>query len=443
MQWLRDTWNGLVVVLLKPYLPRWATILALLLGIGIGFLGAYVLFPTQYYDGDVLTLEQSWQDEWVKLLADRNAAANADVSANIIELLSQIDDPLSVINRLLNDPTEQENYGKLQAILPYAQVAQETAPPVAPVQPNTTDNLLPFIVVPLVSVIVVFVVIILYGMFIYPNLIEPLQRRGQKPDPTVAAERANREEAKKVFETQKTDFAATTNLGTPIMQRMSTYTAGFGQYDDSFTIEDAEERFLGECGAGIAETTADGKATAVEVWLFDKDDFVRTMTKVFVSEGAMTDPAVRSRLQEKGDLILAQTGAILTLETAALRLQARIIDLQYAPGSNAAIQKLTLELAAWTRPKSSVPAAAPVIQTAPPLPAAQPTQPYAPQYAPPPPTQPSQPAVPPSFTPAGYGNPSSAPSLRPAQPASPPPPQPRSSPDDDPFGGTGDFTPIT
>jgi len=118
MQWLRDTWNGLVVVLLKPYLPRWATILALLLGIGIGFLGAYVLFPTQYYDGDVLTLEQSWQDEWVKLLADRNAAANADVSANIIELLSQIDDPLSVINRLLNDPTEQENYGKLQAFCP-------------------------------------------------------------------------------------------------------------------------------------------------------------------------------------------------------------------------------------------------------------------------------------------------------------------------------------
>jgi hypothetical protein len=450
IQWLKDTYNGLVVVLLKPYLPRRATLLALLLGILIGFLGAYLLFPTQYYNGDLRTLDQSWQNEWVKLLADRYASRTSDNSAYITDALRQVDDPLGIVDSLLANPAEQENFAKLQAIRPLAEAAQPTAAQ-APPAPNTWDNIRPWIVVPLVALILFTIIVIVWGMFIYPNLIEPLTRRGQKVDPAVAQERENRAAAMKAFETQKTDFAATTTLGAPLMQKMSTYTRGFGSYDDSFTIEDAEEKFLGEAGSLIAEGVgAPGTATAFEVWLFDKDDFVRTMTKVFASEHAYNDPAVRSKLEEKGDVVLAQPGAILVLETAALRLQARIIEMQYADGTqNSVFQKMTLELAAWTKPRT---AAAPTSVT-PPMAQTQPLPPVQPTFAAPtqpytPPTQPAQP----NYTPANYGSPAvppaSAPAPAPARtttplPQTPPPPPPRSSPEDDPFGGTGDFTPIT
>lgn len=446
MQWLRDTYNGLVVVLLKPYLPRRATLLALLLGILIGFLGAYVLFPTQYYNGDLRSLEQSWQNEWVKLLADRYANRTADISAYVTDALRQVDDPLGIVDTLLANPAETENHPDLQAIRPLAEAAQPNAVQ-APPAPNAWDTLRPFLIVPIVAILLVTIVVILWGMFIYPNLIEPLARRGQKPDPVLQAERQNRADARKAFETQKTDFAATTNLGAPLMQKMSTFTRGFGSYDDSFTIEDAEERFLGETGALIAEgVSSDGSATAFEVWLFDKDDFVRTMTKVFASEHAFRDPALRSKLEEKGDVVLAQPGAILVLETAQLRLQARIIDMEYMGGTpqpNSGFQKLTLELAAWTKPKAGAPAtlpAPPAASTQPLPPVTTPTYapPTQPAYTPPPPTQTYAPPTQPNYTPAGYGN---APIQRPATP--PPQPPPRSTPEDDPFGGTGDFTPIT
>ncbi len=452
MQWLKDTYNGLVVILLKPYLPRRETLLAILLGILIGFLGAYVLFPTQYIDGDLRTLEQSWQDEWVKLLADRYAARTSDISAFITDALRQVDNPLGIVDTLLATPEEAENYAKLQQIRPLAEAAQPTAV-AAPAEPSTLDNLRPFLIVPIVALLIITILIIIYGMFIYPNLIEPLARRGQVPDPAVQAERENRQAARKAFETQKTDFAVTTNnFGPPLIQKMSTFTKGFGSYDDSFTIEDAEEKFLGETGSLIAEgVMTDGSATAFEVWLFDKDDFVRTMTKVFASEHAFSDPGLRSKLEEKGDVVLAQTGAILVLETAALRLQARIIDMQYVPGTpqpNSSFQKLTLELAAWQKSRTGVPAAptttAPTVQPTPvtqPLPPIQPTYtpaPTQPLYSPPPAPPPQTPQT---YTPAGYGSP--APIQRPSQPQVPPPPPPRTMPDDDPFGGTGDFTPIT
>jgi hypothetical protein len=223
------------------------------------------------------------------------------------------------------------------------------------------------------------------------------------------------------------------------MQRMSTYTLGHGQYDDSYTIEDADGKFLGECGAGISETVGVGepqRATAVEVWLFDKDDFVRTVTKVFVSAHAAADAALRSKLEARGDLILAEPGATVSMETASLRLQARIVELEYATDAtlppNSHFQRLTIELAAWRKEKASASQPAPQPVTTVPVPQTTPAPPVAvpvppPSYTPPPSSPPA---------PAGLGSPA-----RPT--AAPPPPPPRTSPEDDPFGGTGDFTPIT
>lgn len=451
VKFLKDSYNGIYVVLLKPYMPRSKTILVLILGVLLGLLWAYAISPTIYYDSDPRTLHQSWQDEWVKLLADRFAATtNTDISGNIVDLLSRVDDPVGIVDRLIATPGEEANVAKLSAIRPFAEQAEPNAV-IAP-QPSLVANILPYIVAPLVIVIVGTILTVLFGMFIYPNLVEPLVRRarGEKASPQVAQERKARVEAAKLMETKKTDFAATSNFGPPLMQRMSNYTPGFGTYDESYTIEDEQERFLGECGALISETIGTGdpaKAAAIEVWLFDKDDFVRTVTKVFVSEYAYNDPSLRSKLEAKGDLVLAQPGATVLMETNTLRLQARIVDMQYGTGPlppNSYFEKMTLELAAWRKGAEGAPV--PIAQqtiVTPQVATPMPTQPAAapprqtPNFQAPQPLPPA--AVPPQPAP---GTLSGSPSLRPA--TSPPPIQsPAPTPDDDPFGGTGDFTPIT
>ncbi len=468
MKFLKDSYNGLFVVLLKPYMPKAKTLAVLIGGVLIGLLWSYTFSPTMYYDADPRSLHQSWQDEWVKLLADRYAQeTNTNISANISDLLSRVDDPLGIVDRLLSQPGEEANFAKLQAIRPFAEQAQPNA--VQAPQTNIIGNIIPFVLAPLVVAILGTLVAVVWGMFIYPNLVEPLLKRGQAPSAEVVQERKARVESARLMETKKTDFTATSNLGPPLMQKMSTYTQGFGNYDESHTIEDEQERFLGECGALISETIGTGdpaKAAAMEVWLFDKDDFVRTVTKVFASEYAFNDPALRSKLEAKGDLVLATPGATVTMETSGLRLQARIVEMQYGTGPlppNSYFEKMTIELAAWRKEGTSVPTAVPLPAqpvaaqpqvTAQPLPAAtftpraqplqptqQPAQPaFTPQPAPtqplPPEPQPYKPASPPATQPPaspGLG------ALRPA--GTQPPPQP--SPDDDPFGGTGDFTPIT
>lgn len=454
MQFLRDSYNGIYVVLLKPYMPRTKTVVMLVVGLVIGLLWAYVISPTIYYDADPSTLHQSWQDEWVKLLADRNAAANADVSASMVDLLSRVDDPIGIIDRLRNTPGEEANVARLDALRPYAEQAEAAA--VQAPQPNLIANLVPFIVAPILVVIVGVIVAILWGMFIAPNLIEPLQKRlrGEKVSEEVLAMRHQVQASRQAMESQRTDFTTTT-YGPPLMQRMSTYILGHGQYDDSFSIEDENERFLGESGSGISEMIGVGepqKATAIEVWLFDKDDFVRTITKVFASEHAFNDPALRAKLEPKGDLVLAQLGATVTLETASLRLQARIVELEYGTGPlppRSYFQILTIELAAW-RKEAGAPAPAVAATSTASVPAVPPrisSPPPAMVSAPPP--APPAPATS-SFQPPPSRFGGGASPLRPPAPAAQPPPAPLMSPppappaaDDDPFGGTGDFTPIS
>ncbi len=137
-------------------------------------------------------------------------------------------------------------------------------------------------------------------------------------------------------------------------QYMSSYVGGDDLYDNSFSIETAEGEFLGECGSGISETIGVGspkKVTATEVWLFDKND-IRTVTKVLMSEHAFNDQALRARLAPKGEAVLATPGALTTLETQTLRVQIRVVDIQYAEGPlppNSFFQQLTVEIAAWSK----------------------------------------------------------------------------------------------
>jgi hypothetical protein len=144
----------------------------------------------------------------------------------------------------------------------------------------------------------------------------------------------------------------------PVAQFMTTFMMGDDLYDDSFSIDAPTGEFLGECGVGISDTVGVGepkRVSALEVWLFDKND-IQTVTKVVMSEHVYEDNQVRMRLESKGEPILAEPGKVVLLETATLQLEARIIDMEYGEGAapdQSFFQRLTLELAVWPKVRGS------------------------------------------------------------------------------------------
>jgi hypothetical protein len=138
----------------------------------------------------------------------------------------------------------------------------------------------------------------------------------------------------------------------PMAQFVTSYAIGEDYYDQSFSVETPTGEFLGECGVGISEAIGVGdpkKVTAFEVWMFDKND-IRTVTKVLMSEHCYHDDALRAKLAPKGEAVLGQEGTTITLETASLRIQAKVIEMDYGEGNlppNSFVTRLTIELAAW------------------------------------------------------------------------------------------------
>jgi hypothetical protein len=142
----------------------------------------------------------------------------------------------------------------------------------------------------------------------------------------------------------------------PVVQYLTTYSVGNDLYDDSFSIDSPSGEFLGECGVGISETIGVGdpkKVTAFEVWLFDKND-IQTVTKVLMSGHAFNDPVISQRLASKGEPVQADNGKRVLLETETLRLEARVVSMNYGQGAlpqSSFFDQMTLELAVW--PKKS------------------------------------------------------------------------------------------
>ena len=107
----------------------------------------------------------------------------------------------------------------------------------------------------------------------------------------------------------------------PIAQFMTSYMFGDDRYDESFTFDAPNGAFLGECGVSISDLIGVGdpkKISAFDIWLFDKND-IQTVTKVLMSKHAYTTPEIYSRLEIRGEPILAEPGINFMLETATLR----------------------------------------------------------------------------------------------------------------------------
>jgi hypothetical protein len=140
----------------------------------------------------------------------------------------------------------------------------------------------------------------------------------------------------------------------PLARFQSNYTYGLDTYDDSFSIENANGDFLGECGVGISEsigTDTPKNVTAFEVWLFDKND-IRTVTKVIMSDHAFFDEALKAKLAPKGEPVLARENEVIVLETASLIINAEIKDMEYGTGTlppQSFFERFAIELSAWAK----------------------------------------------------------------------------------------------
>lgn len=141
---------------------------------------------------------------------------------------------------------------------------------------------------------------------------------------------------------------------TPIARFQTTYVRGHDTYDDSFSIENADGDFLGECGVGLSEAIGADmpkNVTAFEVWLFDKND-IRTVTKVIMSDHAFFDEAIKAKLAPKGEPVLARPGETVALETASLIINAQIAEMEYGEGTlppQSFFERFTVELSAWAK----------------------------------------------------------------------------------------------
>ena len=140
----------------------------------------------------------------------------------------------------------------------------------------------------------------------------------------------------------------------PMAQFMASYRIGQDLYDESFSIDSSSGEFLGECGLGIAESIGVGdpkKVTALEMWLFDKND-IQTATKVLMSEHAFKDEAIHQRLVAKGEPVLIKPGQHFIMETSSLQLEATVVNLVYGRGplpENSFFSQLTLEISVFLK----------------------------------------------------------------------------------------------
>ena len=153
------------------------------------------------------------------------------------------------------------------------------------------------------------------------------------------------------------DFSA--EEAPPLKTMISTYVHGDSLFDESYSIEAPNGDFLGEFGLSVSETIGVGdppRASAFELWLFDKND-IQTVTKVLMSEHTYQDEATRQRLAAKGDPVMVKPHETIVLETAALRLVAKVLEVKYGEDAlpdKSYFEQLSLELSVWPKEEDAV-----------------------------------------------------------------------------------------
>lgn len=300
--------------------------------IGLVVLGWW-LWPVQWTDAGPADLRPEFQEIYLRQAID-SYTLNQDAAIARQRIAEVGDHAVEIIQKIMNDPQTQDP-ASIQVFL--ALTGGAALPGVTPTTtPETTSaarSLLPLLC--LVTLLLAGALVVLFLVRNRSFTFRLPQKKELPQEPAYPEYAATGEEL-------------------PLAQFMTTYQIGNDLYDDSFSIDLPAGEFLGECGVGISETIGVGepkKVTAFEVWLFDKND-IQTVTKVLMSQHAFNDDATRQRLSAKGEPVFAEPGREMVLETATLRLQARVVDMSYGAGAlppESFFERITLELTAWSK----------------------------------------------------------------------------------------------
>jgi len=337
----------------------WTITISVIVGIVIGLVVlGWWLWPVKWTDAKPASLNPVYQEAFLQYAADANAAGYVQPSqvASMLEGWTKQDVLKKLDDLIAKNQPGQERLSKLRSDLDAYQ--GEFGPPQQAAQGGTSPLLI-------ILLILLLVVLAVAGVWLVRRILSerrapPARVTGVAPtaeggalvtQPVVVPPVSRAAGGARPME--KTSWAGETTA--PLAQYVTTYALGDDRYDMSFSIETSTGDFLGECGVGISKTIGAGspdKVTALEAWLFDKND-IRTITKVLMSEHAYNDPAIRAELAPKGDAILMKKGEVVSLLTQTLKVNVRIDDLAYGSGglpSNSFFQQVTIELAAWSNP---------------------------------------------------------------------------------------------
>lgn len=326
-----------ISVILKN--PKIAAILGVVGGLILGLIIGWGIWPVQWTDATPEVLRADLQEDYMRMAID-SYRVNGDPNLAVQRYLALGPSAASTFLKV------QEQPGNLDptSILNYSQVIQTVVGPVEPgggAEEEQPSSLRTIIIS--VAGILILAVIIFGAFYLIRNVFRP--RSGTVSAAMHAAEASRQAE--------KTDFQSL-GLAPPVTQTMTTYVLGDDLYDESFSIDTPSGDFLGEYGVGVSETIGVGdpkKVTALEIWLFDKND-IKTATKVLMSSHAFEDADLRSRLEAKGELVMLEPNKQIILETAALQLLVTVNDLEYGVGAmppESYFERVTLELAVWPK----------------------------------------------------------------------------------------------
>ncbi len=312
--------------------------------IGLVFLGWYV-WPVEWTDATPAQLAPEYQTAYVKMTADLYSLnGNAEMVQQALGGWGGDVVACSLAESTV-DPGERARLEAVATVVNGAGCAG-IAPAAEEEGGGVSGMLLP----------VLFLLLLLAGLVV--AIFYFLNRRNQNRDDS--------ESDDLIYEDVPT--SAPTAIAEPqddatavaIARFHTTYSRGHDAYDDSFSIENSNAEFLGECGVGIAESIgadATKNVTALEIWLFDKSD-IRTITKVVMSDHAFFDDALKAKLAPKGEPVLARDNETIVLETASLIINADITEMDY--GSDGELppksyfDRITISLSVWSKEGSEM-----------------------------------------------------------------------------------------
>ncbi|MBI3176334.1 MAG: hypothetical protein HYZ25_21630 [Chloroflexi bacterium] len=316
--------------------PIVMVVLAAIVGIALGLAWGWGVDPVKFVDATPAYLRDDLREDYLRMTID-SFRVNADPNLAVQRWQSLGQFGPELLQRVTANPKGLDP----NTLAAFTQLAGQF-PPTAASQGGGTTSVSGWV---LSIFLIALLALAVAGGFIF---LRRLLAKSGGGEPTVSMQAV---EASRNAE--RTDFEGL-GLAPPITQVMTTYLLGDDLYDESFSIDTQGGEFLGEYGVGVSETVGVGdpkKVTALEVWLFDKND-IKTATKVLMSEHAFNDQNLRSRLEPKGELVLVEPHKQIILETETLQLLATVADLQYgqaAPAGNSYFERLTLELAIWPK----------------------------------------------------------------------------------------------